>query len=94
MKFGDSGTSVAYDSNGREELVLRYWVLPDKPMDPTRLGHLEWDRAATHKQTEQIRAYLTTALQPGTWAIASHRIYFQLESDWESFKLICALGWA
>jgi len=98
MKFGESGTSISYDGNGKEEKVFRYWVLPDKPMTirtMTRfVGHPEWDRDATAKQTEQIKEYLSKTLEPGTWCETYHRFYFENEEDFEMFKTMCLIGWA
>lgn len=102
MKFGSHSGGETVDGHGNKLVSFNYWVLPDKPMsDPVSGANLanplsgswtEWDRAATAKQTEQIRGYLGSACV-GKWMESGYRFYFELEEDWEMFKTMCVIGW-
>lgn len=94
MKFGDSGATISFDGEGRQEPVFRYWVLPDKPQVVWINYTLGWDQAATDRQSEQIKGYLIATLSPGSWIIRNHRIYFEKKEDFEMFKTMCQIGWA
>jgi len=93
MKAGISDCGASYDGNGREEQVLRYWVLPDKPQKPMRFGSI-MDEDGAVQQTKQICAYLENALKPGSWSMMNHRFYFAQKEDWEMFQTMCLIGWA
>lgn len=102
MKSGSHPAAEQFDNDGNKLKVFRYWVLPDKPMSAPLNGSnlassltgswTEWDRDATRKQTEQIRGYLGEACK-GQWMETSNRFYFELEEDWEMFKIMCLIGW-
>ncbi len=93
MKSGDSGTVGSIGPEEDAAPIFRYWVLSDKPQIPLGNFVYEWDQRETQKQTDQIKAYLTSTLVPGTWQERSHRFYFLKKEDWETFKTICQIGW-
>ena len=73
-----------------------YWVMPDRTMkidligDGFIMGGPDWDSAEL--QTHQIKRYLSEVCE-GAWTEQNYRFCFALESDWESFKVMCLMGW-
>lgn len=69
-----------------------YWVLPDRHMVNLFDKCQEVNRDATDLQNIQIQSYLKNACA-GQWCFSNDRFFFSLEPDWESFKIMCTIGW-